>query len=478
MNRVIQFGFIGVLFLMIVNGLASFIATNNLVHGMSWVSHTYEVKWELERFLRRLIDAETGQRGFLYTSDETFLEPYTQALREVQDSQDKLLALIKDNPEQVQRLQSLNELVRQKIEVSERIISLYRTGKQEEAKQIVSDRIGKDVMDRIRTGMAELNQVETKLLERRTKDAEHIQTVSSFAIVGGTVLSIAVGLLVLSIINRKFLHPINDMINIVSTVSTEIAATVNQHERTASQQASAANETSATIEELSVSSHKSAEQAANAAALTEKAGQATSQGNEASRQAVDAMAELNKKFATLAGQILHLGEQTSQIGGITSVLKDLAGQINMLALNAAVEAAHAGEHGKGFAVVASEIRKLADDSKKSAEQTALLVTDIQKATNSSIMMTDDGTRSVNEVAETVQTVAELFDNLAGLSGSANESSQQVMLNAKQQSTAFNQVTEATNSIVAGIKETAAGISQTKTGVQRMQKAAKDLKSIL
>ena len=180
----------------------------------------------------------------------------------------------------------------------------------------------------------------------------------------------------------------------------------------------------------------------------------------------------------MAQQILHLGEQSGQIGGIATVLKDLAGQINMLALNAAVEAARAGEHGKGFAVVASEIRKLADESKKSAEQTALLVADIQKATNSSIMMTEDGTRTVNDVTQTVQKVAELFNSLAGLAGSTNENVQQVMLNAKQQSAAFNQVVEATNSIAAGVKETAAGISQTKLGVQNMNQAAENLKTIV
>jgi methyl-accepting chemotaxis protein len=160
------------------------------------------------------------------------------------------------------------------------------------------------------------------------------------------------------------------------------------------------------------------------------------------------------------------------------VLKDLAGQINMLALNAAVEAARAGEHGKGFAVVASEIRKLADESKKSAEQTAVLVADIQKATNSSIMMTEEGTHTVIEVTQLVQKVAELFANLASLAGSANENAQQVMLNARQQSAAFGQVVEATNSIASGAKETAAGITQTKAGVQSLNEAAANLKAIV
>ncbi|QPK62625.1 CHASE3 domain-containing protein [Methylomonas sp. LL1] len=477
LNKIIQIGFIGVLALMIINGAASFVTTRNLVQSMAWVTHSYEVKGELEKLLRRLIDAETGQRGYLYSSDEVFLEPYTKAVSKIQDSLNTTLELVKDNPAQIQRLKAISDLSKQKIDIMEKTISLHKAGKKDEAKLIISSGTGKNLMDDIRSIRDDMYREEETLLARRTGDAESIQTISSLSIVGGTLLSIAIGLSVLWLINRNFLRPINEVINMVSSVSTEIAATVNQHERTASQQAAAANETSATIEELSISSRKSAEQAANAASMTEKAGAATLQGDEATRQAVSAMAGLKDKIGTMAGQILHLGEQTGQIGGIATVLKDLAGQINMLALNAAVEAARAGEHGKGFAVVASEIRKLADESKKSAEQTALLVADIQKATNSSIMMTEEGTRTVNEVTQTVRKVSELFNSLAGLASSANENAQQVMLNAKQQSAAFSQVVEATNSIASGVKETAAGISQTKLGVQSMNQAAENLKAI-
>jgi methyl-accepting chemotaxis protein len=129
-------------------------------------------------------------------------------------------------------------------------------------------------------------------------------------------------------------------------------------------------------------------------------------------------------------------------------------------------------------VVASEIRKLADESKKSAEQTAVLVNDIQKSTNSSILMTEEGSRTVHEVTQIVQKAAELFNNLANLTGVANENAQQVMLNAKQQAAAFNQIMEATNSIAAGAKETAAGICQTKVGVQNLNQAAENLKAIV
>ena len=478
LSKIIQIGFIGVLSLMIINGIASFVITNKLAQSMSLVTHTYEVRGQLEKLLRHLVDAETGQRGYLYTSEEAFLEPYEDALNKVRDDVNITMLLIKDNPKQVERLHKINDLAIQKLDELNQTISLHKNGNKQEALQIVLSKKGKELMDMLRAERDDMNRDERELLEQRQKETDGIQRVSLLSIFGGTCLSLLIGLAVLILINRNFLRPINEVINIVASSSNEIAATVNQHELTASQQAAAANETSATIEELSVSSRKSAEQAANAAAMAEKAGTATSQGDEATQKAVTAMDNLKEKIGTMARQILHLGEQSGQIGGIATVLKDLAGQINMLALNAAVEAARAGEHGKGFAVVASEIRKLADESKKSAQQTATLVTDIQKATNSSIMMTEDGTRTVNEVTQTVKQVAELFNNLASLAGSTNESVQQVMLNSKQQSAAFNQVVAATTSIAAGVKETASGISQTKLGLQNMNEAVENLKAII
>ncbi|WP_310449758.1 methyl-accepting chemotaxis protein [Sulfuritalea sp.] len=362
-------------------------------------------------------------------------------------------------------------------QVTQHYIELIAAGKEKEA--ITEVRRGESIRLSSQIDPLVDTIVRTEEARRNHHRAELTRTIDEMqnTVVAGTLLAIvlmvALGLWLAYAVSRNITANATQL----SAAASEIAATITQHERTASQQAAAANETSATIDELSASSRKSAEQAASAAAVAEKAGAATSQGDEATRQAVLAMAGLKDKIGAMAEQILHLGEQTGQIGNIATVLKDLAGQINMLALNAAVEAARAGEHGKGFAVVAGEIRKLADESKKSAEQTAVLVADTQKATNSSIMMTEEGTRTVAEVTQLVQKVAELFVNLASLADSANENAQQVMLNARQQSAAFSQVVEATTSIASGARETAAGISQTKIGVQQLNEAADNLKAI-
>ncbi|MDP2809746.1 MAG: methyl-accepting chemotaxis protein [Rhodocyclaceae bacterium] len=318
-------------------------------------------------------------------------------------------------------------------------------------------------------------QIDVARIEKEQALARYvsIKILAVASIVGGILLALGMGTWII----RGITGRLAESTAAISSSATQIAATVTQHERTASQQATAASQTSTTIEELSASSRRSSEQAANMAALAEKAGAATVQGSEATRQAVAAMDGLKDRIGALSGQIVHLGEQTGQIGHIAVLVKDLSAQINMLALNAAVEAARAGEHGKGFAVVASEVRKLADESKKSAEQASRLVADIQKAANSSILMTEEGTRTVSEVTQLAGKVRELFDSLSVMAGSVNENAQQVMLNARQQSAAFTQIVGATNNIAAGARETAAGIGQTKVGVQQLNEAAENLKAI-
>jgi methyl-accepting chemotaxis protein len=204
----------------------------------------------------------------------------------------------------------------------------------------------------------------------------------------------------------------------------------------------------------------------------------TEDGKTAATQAVAGMTVLKEKIGAVSTQILRLSEQTAHIGAIANLVADIAGQTNMLALNAAVEAARAGEHGRGFAVVAAEVRKLADQSKKSAGETNALIADIQKAINSTIMVMEDGTKTVEESAVLSRRLGDMFTSLTGTSVTVYNNAQQVLLNSRQQSAALDQIINAIGNINTGTKETAAGISQTKIGVQKLSEAAQNLKAMV
>ncbi|MET3320496.1 UNVERIFIED_ORG: methyl-accepting chemotaxis protein [Peribacillus simplex] len=82
--------------------------------------------------------------------------------------------------------------------------------------------------------------------------------------------------------------------------------------------------------------------------------------------------------------VTQLVFSATKIKEISTLITDISGQTNLLALNAAIEAARAGEHGKGFSVVAEEVRKLADQTKQSANNIHKLVSIIQIESNETV----------------------------------------------------------------------------------------------
>ena len=267
-------------------------------------------------------------------------------------------------------------------------------------------------------------------------------------------------------------------INTLASSSTQISATIEEQERIASQQAASVNETTTTMDELEASCRQAAEQAKAAVTAAQQALGLVQGGTQAVEETLEGMFTLEKKVGAIAEQILYLSEQADQIGSISQLVSDLANKTNILALNSSVEAARAGEHGKGFSVVANEIRKLADQSEKSAEKINALVSEIQSAINSTVMVTDEGTKTV---AAGVQVTRKTNQAFAGVADAVNKvvlNNQQISLNLKQQVDAMQQIVEAMETINKGAKETASGISQTKSGTEQLNEAALVLKRIV
>ena len=478
LNRIVQIGFMIVLILMLINGATTFWVVGKMTENSFWLAHTREVKAELAKLLAKAVDAETGQRGYLYTQKEEFLQPYNDALRSIQESQKSILKLVNDNPAQVQRLKGVGDTVRQHFDELAETIALQNSGKAKEARDMVSTGRGKKIMDSLRMEVNEMTLTENKLLEQREKELAKNEFLANAITVGGTLFAFLVGIAVFLFLNRKVIRKLKEAITSISTSTKEIVATVDEHERTVSQQTVAVTETTSTIEELGASSRQSASQAESMAEATKKSLEVTQEGIRLANQVSTSMTAMKQKVGSVAEQILRLSEQAAQIGGIAKVVGELAGETNMLALNAAVEAARAGEHGRGFAVVASEVRKLADQSKKSAERANALVAEIQKATNSAVMVTEEGTTTADAVAAIIEKTIEAFASISARTNDVAVSAQQVLLNSKQQAAALGQVTEAMKNLSAGSTQMAAGTDQTKKGMQKLNSVAQSLQAMV
>jgi len=441
--------------------------------------HEQQINDAIDTLFTEAINMETGLRGFQLTGDETFLKPYYDGRDTFSRLQENLKELLGDNSNIVKQLEEMVSLIKHWQETQanpsiemRRQISVDKD--MEDMAELIGQAHGKVFFDQFRQVMNEFKLEEQKLLvERKAVNKEvinftHLMVTLSVAI---AVLLLAVGFL----ITRNIIRPLTETINAISTTATQLSSTADEHERTASNQASAVNETVTTISELNISARQSTEKADEAVSSANQALQVAGEGQQFVEQTLQGMDEIKEKSNSISEQIFNLSEQTSQIGIITRLVTDIASETKMLALNASVEATHAGEHGKGFAVVASEIRKLADQSKKSAERINNLVDMIQKTTNTTTMVAEQGVISVDKGGELSREVSTSFMGIIDVVNDSYTNMQQIALNNRQQSDATTQISEAMGTINAGARETSSGISQTRTSLHSLNDIAQKLR---
>jgi PAS domain S-box-containing protein len=142
-------------------------------HNQEWVEHTQRVLLELTAYESLLKDAETGQRGYLYTGDARYLKPYNDALALGNPHLDKLAQLTGDNPRQQERVARLRDLKKKKLDELAQTLVLAQAGKNPEARALVMSDEGRRTMDEIRALVEEMSG------EERTLEAERLQAVAA-----------------------------------------------------------------------------------------------------------------------------------------------------------------------------------------------------------------------------------------------------------------------------------------------------------
>lgn len=464
-------------FIYLALSVLAYITANQVFDAFKEVERVQNIIINTNNMYRGADRAVRSFRGYIINRDNNFITQYQTGLDLSRSAANSIKPLIK-NPEQRTRLNKMVEFVNEYAVFSNEIIDLLKQNKRTEALTLFNQGQGTQFINQFEALSIVFTESEQSLLKAEMTEAKASLNFLIVLLIGGSAFLVLFGVVIAWLISSGIVKTIDRAINAIATSSTEIAATVEEQERMATQQAASVNETTTTMDELGASSRATAQQIESAANEAKEALNLAGGGTKAVGQTLEAMATLKIKVSAMQGQIMQLREQTDQIGNISTLVSDLANQTNMLALNAAVEAVRAGEHGKGFAVVAAEIRKLADQSKKSADKINLLVGDIQMAINSTVMVTEQGTKTVEAGVNIAEETAQAFVGVANAINNVVLSSQQISMNAKQQVIAIEQVVDAMNSLNQAAAQTASGIGQTKLGTQKLNEAALDLKAVV
>lgn len=260
---------------------------------------------------------------------------------------------------------------------------------------------------------------------------------------------------------NSFTHSLSQIMKQISSSSEQVAA--SSEELSAS-----AEESKSTSEHISRAMQMAAESNVKQSSMTEKSAESITElldsissvasntgniadlsssmrdkaeiGSKSVNKMLDQMKFIDKSVDSAGNGLQALVASTAEISDISSLITTISEQTNLLALNAAIEAARAGEQGKGFAVVAEEVRKLADETNKSANHIQSVVATIQ-----------------NESIETVNNIKVVQENVS----SGIVLSQETTGN-------FNEILNLVEQVTSQIQEVAAATQQLTSGVEVIQ----------
>ncbi|RJE70649.1 hypothetical protein BGP76_11250 [Reichenbachiella sp. MSK19-1] len=245
----------------------------------------------------------------------------------------------------------------------------------------------------------------------------------------------------------------------MSQNTSEIASAISQMSNGAQTQVRKIDEASNLIEKIVHSARDMASKAENIYESAQVVAENSKKGDQMANNMTSSMTSISTFSNKTKDSISVLTERSKEISRVLGVITDISSQTNLLALNAAIEAAQAGDAGRGFAVVAEEIRKLAEDSRKSALEIEDLVQGVQKDTEDASRIIEEMNLTVQDGNQISNESSKVFEEISNSSTANLELSRNILEAAQLQMEDSNNVVSITEEIVVIAEQTSAGTEE-------------------
>ncbi|MGK5095327.1 methyl-accepting chemotaxis protein [Deltaproteobacteria bacterium TL4] len=356
-------------------------------------------------------------------------------------------------------------------------IQLIQQGKREEVAAIVKGKASEHVL-LLESKVNALNQFAqdkaTEFINNAMATTEITTTWVFIIVICSLVLFSAVGYL----ITKSVTGPIRNAVSNLQNVGTELEAVARQQATTATEQTTSVSEVSSTAQELVATAKQIASNTERVSIAAQKTSENGQNGSRAVNDAKAGMEKTKKQVQLIAQHMSDLGSKSQRIGVVLEIINELSEQTNLLSLNATIEAAGAGEAGQRFAVVADEVRKLAERSFESTKEIKELITDIQQTANTTIMVTEDGTKAVDEGVKLFSEVTGSIQSIMNQANSTSSASKEIELTTRQQTTSVEQVSTALNDLSITAKQTEQNAGQILETIKILVNASNDLERMI